>query len=66
MRQKERGRQIRRILKLIRLFEHSRYGLTMRELCREMAVGRRTLYRDLETMEDANYRFVKDRRGDGP
>ena len=29
MRRKERGRQLLRILKLIKLFEHSRYGLTI-------------------------------------
>src|SRR5437868_5854225 len=65
MRRKERGRQLLRILKLIKLFEHSRYGLTINELCREMAVTRRTLYRDLEMVEDAGYRFVKEGGGGG-
>jgi proteasome accessory factor B len=54
-----------RILKLIKLFEHSRYGLTIDELCREMEVTRRTLYRDLEMVEDAGYRFVKEGGGGG-
>ena len=65
MRRKERGRQLLRILKLIKLFEHSRYGLTINELCREMTVTRRTLYRDLEMIEDAGYRFVKEGGGGG-
>ena len=65
MRRKERGRQLLRILKLIKLFEHSRYGLTINELCREMTVTRRTLYRDLEMVEDAGYRFVKEGGGGG-
>ena len=63
MRRKERGRQLLRILKLIKLFEHSRYGLTINELCREMSVTRRTLYRDLEMVEEAGYRFVKEGEG---
>jgi predicted DNA-binding transcriptional regulator YafY len=65
MRRKERGRQLLRVLKLIKLFEHSRYGLTIKELCREMTVARRTLYRDLEMIEDAGYRFVKEGGGGG-
>jgi proteasome accessory factor B len=65
MRRKERGRQLLRILKLIKLFEHSRFGLTINELRREMNVTRRTLYRDLDMMEDAGYRFVKEGGGGG-
>jgi proteasome accessory factor B len=64
-RRKERGRQLLRMLKLIKLFEHSRYGLSLNELCREMTVTRRTLYRDLEMVEDAGYRFVKEGGGGG-
>ncbi|HLY10419.1 MAG TPA: WYL domain-containing transcriptional regulator [Planctomycetota bacterium] len=62
---KERGSQLLRVLKLVKLFEHSRYGMSINELCREMAVTRRTLYRDLEMAEDAGYRFVKDGGGGG-
>jgi predicted DNA-binding transcriptional regulator YafY len=62
---KERGRQLLRVLKLIKLFEHSRYGMTINELCREMTVTRRTLYRDLAMVEDAGYRFVKEGGGGG-
>ena len=58
MRRKERGRQLARVLRLIKLFEHSKYGLTINELSREMEVRRRTLYRDLDMIEDAGYRFV--------
>jgi predicted DNA-binding transcriptional regulator YafY len=65
MKRKERGRQLLRILKLIKLFEHSRFGLTINELCREMTVKRRTLYRDLDMIEDAGYRFVKEGGGGG-
>ncbi len=64
-RRKERGRQLLRVLKLIKLFEHSRYGMTINELCRELTVTRRTLYRDLEMVEDAGYRFVKEGGGGG-
>jgi proteasome accessory factor B len=53
------------VLKLIKVFEHSRYGLTINELRREMDVTRRTLYRDLEMIEDAGYRFVKEGGGGG-
>jgi predicted DNA-binding transcriptional regulator YafY len=60
MRRKERGRQLLRILRLIKMFEHSRYGYTIAELVRECAVTRRTLYRDLAQIEDAGYRFTKD------
>ena len=60
MRRKERGRQLLRILKLIKMFEHSRYGLSILELVRECGVTRRTLYRDLAQIEDAGYRFQKD------
>jgi proteasome accessory factor B len=65
MRRRERGRQLLRVLKLVKLFEHSRYGLTINELTREMDVTRRTLYRDLELIEDAGYRFVKEGGGGG-
>lgn len=65
MRRKERGRQLLRILKLIKLFEHSRFGMTINELRREMGVTRRTLYRDLDMLEDAGYRFVKEGGGGG-
>jgi proteasome accessory factor B len=65
MRRKERGRQLARVLRLIKLFEHSKYGLTINELSREMEVRRRTLYRDLDMIEDAGYRFVKEGGGGG-
>ena len=55
MRRKERGRQLRRILKLLRLLEHSRYGFTLAELVRELEVTRRTVYRDLALIEEAGY-----------
>ncbi len=65
MRRKERGRQLLRILELIRLFEDSRFGFTLGELRREMSVTRRTLYRDLRLLEDAGYRFDKESGSDG-
>lgn len=55
MRKKERGRQLRRILKLLRLLEQSRYGFTLAELCRELEVTRRTVYRDLALIEESGY-----------
>jgi proteasome accessory factor B len=60
MRRKERGRQLQRILRLIKLFEHARYGYTIPELQKELDVTRRTIYRDLEMMEEAGFNFVKD------
>ncbi len=65
MRRKERGRQLQRILRLIKVFEHSRYGMTINELCRETEVTRRTLYRDLDMLEEAGFRFVKEGGGGG-
>ncbi len=59
MRRKSRGRQLLRVLKLIELFQHSKFGMTVEETRREMGVTRRTLYRDLEMIEDAGYRFEK-------
>ncbi len=63
MAEKARGTQLRRILKLLQLFQHSRTGMTIPELCRDMEVTRRTLYRDLDLIEEAGYRFEK--RGGG-
>jgi proteasome accessory factor B len=65
MKRKERGRQLLRVLRLVKLFEHSRFGLTINELRRELGVTRRTLYRDLDLLEDAGYRFVKEGGGGG-
>ena len=65
MRRKERDRQLLRVLKLIKLFEHSRFGLSINEARREMGVTRRTIYRDLAMIEDAGYRFVKEGGGGG-
>ncbi len=65
MKRKERGRQLLRILKLIKLFEHARYGKTIPALCKELDVTRRTLYRDLDMLEDAGYRFIKEGGGGG-
>lgn len=65
MKRKERGRQLQRILKLIKLFEHSKFGLTIPELCKELDVTRRTLYRDIDLLEDAGYRFIKEGGGGG-
>ncbi len=59
MTKRARGRQLCRVLKLIRIFEQSRFGRTIPEICRELGVTRRTVYRDLEAIEDAGYRFEK-------
>lgn len=59
MKKRERGRQLRRILRLIQVFEHARFGRTIPDLCRELGVTRRTLYRDLGLVEEAGYRFEK-------
>jgi proteasome accessory factor B len=65
MRRKQRGAQLLRLLKLVRLFEHSRFGLTIAELQRETGVTRRTIYRDLALLEEAGYRFVREGSGAG-
>lgn len=61
---KERGRQLRRILRLVRKLEHSRSGLTIEELGDELDVGRRTVYRDLRALEEAGFR-LETSGGDG-
>ncbi|MHC4606499.1 MAG: helix-turn-helix transcriptional regulator, partial [Planctomycetota bacterium] len=57
---KERGRQLARILRLIRKFEHARTGFTMKELAKDMKISRRTLYRDLNALEGAGFRLETD------
>lgn len=57
MPRKRRGRQLDRILRLIRKFTYSPAGSAIRELQAEFAASRRTIYRDLELLERAGFHF---------
>jgi predicted DNA-binding transcriptional regulator YafY len=57
---KERGRQLARILRLVRKLEHSRAGFTMDDLVKQLKVSRRTLYRDMHSLEEAGFRLESD------
>ena len=53
-----------RLHDLIRILE-VRHGSTADELAEECAVTRRTIYRDLQAIEEAGYPLVKEPSGDG-
>jgi proteasome accessory factor B len=54
---KGRGRQLDRILRLIRKFTYARAGSTLAELMEETGVSRRTVYRDLGMLRRAGFHF---------
>lgn len=56
--------QAARLHDLIRLLE-ARHGATVAELAEECGVTRRTVYRDLQAVEEAGYPLVKEAGGDG-
>lgn len=56
--------QAARLHDLIRILE-VRHGSTADELAEECAVTRRTIYRDLQAIEEAGYPLVKEPSGDG-
>jgi proteasome accessory factor B len=56
--------QAARLHDLIRILE-VRHGSTADELAEECGVTRRTIYRDLQAIEDAGYPLVKEPSGDG-
>lgn len=56
--------QAARLHDVIRLLE-ARYGATVDELAEECGVTRRTIYRDLQAIEDAGYPLVSEPAGDG-
>ncbi len=56
--------QAARLHDLIRLLE-ARRGATAAELAEECGVTRRTIYRDLQVIEEAGYPLVKEEAGDG-
>lgn len=64
-RRRERGRQLDRILRLIRKFTYSREGATLAELKEEFGVSRRTVYRDLGMLGRAGFHFEGGDGGDG-
>ncbi|MBI4566383.1 MAG: WYL domain-containing transcriptional regulator [Planctomycetes bacterium] len=65
MARKRRGRQLERVLRLIRAFTYAQNGYTLPELMSEFAASRRTVYRDLETLERAGFRFEREGSGEG-
>ena len=56
--------QAARLHDLIRILE-SRYGATVEELVEECQVTRRTIYRDLQAVEEAGYPLISERQSDG-
>lgn len=56
--------QAARLHDLIRILE-ARYGATVTELVEECQVDRRTIYRDLQALEEAGYPLLKERQDDG-
>ncbi len=56
--------QAARLHDLIRLLE-ARHGATVAELAEECEVTRRTVYRDLQAIEEAGYPLTKEAGGDG-
>ncbi|ABA88468.1 helix-turn-helix transcriptional regulator, putative [Syntrophotalea carbinolica DSM 2380] len=56
--------QAARLHDLIRILE-VRHGSTADELAEECGVTRRTIYRDLQAIEDAGYPLIKEPSGDG-
>ena len=54
---RQRGRQLDRILRLIRKFTYAREGSTLAELKEEFGVSRRTVYRDLGMLGRAGFHF---------
>lgn len=56
--------QAARLHDLIRLLE-ARHGCSADELAEECGVTRRTIYRDLQAIEEAGYPLVKETSGDG-
>lgn len=62
---RERGKQLDRILRLIRKFTYSREGATLAELKDEFGVSRRTVYRDLGMLARAGFHFEGGSGDDG-
>ena len=62
---RERGRQLDRILRLIRKFTYSREGATLSELKDEFGVSRRTVYRDIGMLAKAGFHFEGGSGDDG-
>jgi predicted DNA-binding transcriptional regulator YafY len=58
-----RGNQISRQWKILRLIESRKRGLTARELSYELEWDLRTVYRDLEVLNDAGFPLYTERRG---
>jgi len=58
-----RGAQLARQWKIIRLIESRRMGITGHELARELEVPLRSVYRDLEAIQDAGFPLYTERDG---
>ncbi len=56
--------QAARLHDLVRMLE-ARHGSTVEELAEECGVNRRTVYRDLQAIQEAGYPLVKEFSGDG-
>jgi len=65
MPRKRRGRQLDRVLKILRKMTYSRDGATILDLQREFGASRRTIYRDLTMLQRSGFRFEHP-GGEGP
>lgn len=57
MPRKRRGRQLDRVLRLLRKFTYAQEGASILELQREFGASRRTIYRDLTMLGRSGFRF---------
>ncbi|MGO9116151.1 MAG: helix-turn-helix transcriptional regulator [Desulfomonilaceae bacterium] len=58
-----RGTQLARQWKIIKLIESHTKGITVTELASELEVPQRTVYRDLEAIQEAGFPLYTDREG---
>ena len=58
-----RGKSLGRHLRLLQLLESRSSGLDVEELMEELGTGRRTLYRDLELLQENGYPLLAERVG---
>ena len=58
----DRGRQVIRLLDLLRTLEHARQGLTVKQLMEQPSLNcsERTIYRDLDHLKQAGFQITED------
>lgn len=60
-----RGSQMARQWRLLRLIESRRHGITAADLARELEIPLRTVYRDLEAIQEAGFPLYSERDASG-